>query len=313
MLTVTRLYHLEPLGMGSPLVESLVSYMARLAAAHCVSPLRLITDEIAPLVGKRYTTKMNAGLQFLADWRHVLALCGSGPIAREWITALERLTGWESLASLTLVHLDRFVSAPTIRTLRRERAWCPTCFDHWRKEDVTPYTPLIWMIEPAARCPIHHVRLVTRCPKSACGRAATWRIGQYHQACCSRCDTWLGESEHEDEWTLVNQSSGSENVISGSGRPFGEHGQCQISDVIGALLSVPESQAVPTAARMRQRLAAALSAMAPEGVKSLRRRTGVTPHLAQAWTHGTSHLSLRQVLAICQVLEISMSAILETR
>lgn len=312
MLRVTRLYHLEPLGMDSPLVESLVSYMARLAAVHCVSPMRLITDEIAPLVGKRYATTMNAGQRFLADWQHVLALCGSGPIAREWTTALERLTGWESLASLTLVHLNRFVSAPTPRTLRRERAWCPICFDHWRRDDMTSYTPLIWMIEPVARCPIHHVQLATRCPSSSCGRTATWRIGQYHLASCSRCDIWLGKSEHRDEWTTANQSSGQGNVMPGNGRSLGEDEQRQISDVIGALLSVPESQAVPIAARMRQRLTAVISTISPESFKSLRRQTGVTPHIAQAWTHETSRLSLRQVLGICRVLEISMSAVLET-
>jgi hypothetical protein len=301
--------------MGSPLVESLVSYIARLAAAHCVSPTRLITDEIAPLVGKRYATTMNAGQRFLTDWHHVVALCGSGPIAREWTTALERLTGWESLAPLTLIHLNRFVSVPTPRTLRRERAWCPVCFDHWRRNDMTPSTPLIWMIEPVTRCPIHHARLATRCPSASCGRTASWRIGHFHQACCPHCDTWLGESEHSDEWITANQSSGQGNVMPGNGRFFGEDEQrqiCDVSDVICALLSVPESQAVPTAARMRQRLTAMMSATPPESFKLLRRQTGVTLHRAQAWTHGTSRLSLRQVLGICRVLEISMSAVLET-
>ena len=33
----TYLYHLEPLGIGTPLVESLTSYIGRLAAAHAVS------------------------------------------------------------------------------------------------------------------------------------------------------------------------------------------------------------------------------------------------------------------------------------
>ena len=45
----SRLYHLEPIGVGSPFVESLTSYIARLAEAHSVSIRALIADEISPL------------------------------------------------------------------------------------------------------------------------------------------------------------------------------------------------------------------------------------------------------------------------
>ena len=34
---VTRLYHLSPIGLGTPMVESLSGYIVRLAEAHCVS------------------------------------------------------------------------------------------------------------------------------------------------------------------------------------------------------------------------------------------------------------------------------------
>src|SRR5208283_4207540 len=44
----TYLYHLEPLGVGTPLVESLTSYIGRLAAAHAVSLGILSTKEFGP-------------------------------------------------------------------------------------------------------------------------------------------------------------------------------------------------------------------------------------------------------------------------
>lgn len=37
----SRLYRLEPVGIGTPYVESLTSYIARLAAEHCVTPKNL--------------------------------------------------------------------------------------------------------------------------------------------------------------------------------------------------------------------------------------------------------------------------------
>src|SRR5258708_30853921 len=48
----SRLYPLEPIGLGTPLVESLTGYVARLADAHCVSTGTLYSKEIDALTGK---------------------------------------------------------------------------------------------------------------------------------------------------------------------------------------------------------------------------------------------------------------------
>ncbi|MEM9271562.1 MAG: hypothetical protein AAGA80_01180, partial [Cyanobacteria bacterium P01_F01_bin.143] len=45
--TRSRLYHLEPVGIGTPHVESLTSYISRLAEAHCLYPHSLVTKIIA--------------------------------------------------------------------------------------------------------------------------------------------------------------------------------------------------------------------------------------------------------------------------
>jgi hypothetical protein len=46
----SRLYHLEPIGTRSPMVESLTSYITRLADAHSVYPHVLFRHEIHPLL-----------------------------------------------------------------------------------------------------------------------------------------------------------------------------------------------------------------------------------------------------------------------
>ena len=44
----SRLYSLEPIGIGTPEVESLSSYLNRLAQAHCVTVSALIAHELVP-------------------------------------------------------------------------------------------------------------------------------------------------------------------------------------------------------------------------------------------------------------------------
>ena len=51
----SRLFFLEPIGVGTPYTESLSSYLTRLAQEHCVTPKKLIMGEIAPLImGDKY-------------------------------------------------------------------------------------------------------------------------------------------------------------------------------------------------------------------------------------------------------------------
>ena len=44
----SRLYALEPMAVGTALVESLTGYVARLAEAHCVSVADLLGIELSP-------------------------------------------------------------------------------------------------------------------------------------------------------------------------------------------------------------------------------------------------------------------------
>jgi hypothetical protein len=46
----STLYPLKPIGVGTSLVESLTSYITRLAEAHCLFPGILMGKVIAPLV-----------------------------------------------------------------------------------------------------------------------------------------------------------------------------------------------------------------------------------------------------------------------
>ncbi len=55
----SRLYFLEPIGIGTPFTKSLSSYLTRLAQEHCLPLKKLVTGEIAPkILGDRYQPEM---------------------------------------------------------------------------------------------------------------------------------------------------------------------------------------------------------------------------------------------------------------
>lgn len=100
----SRLYSLEPIGVGTPLVESLTGYVTRLAQAHCTLTGILIVSEIAPLIKEGYVfdgrqKTINPIYGFSSSRR---ALNGTGLMASTLIQALEALTLRGDLLCLTM-------------------------------------------------------------------------------------------------------------------------------------------------------------------------------------------------------------------
>src|SRR5260370_7123449 len=58
----SRLCDLEPVGVGSPMVDSLTTYVTRLAHAHSVSPITLVTNEILPRLNPPQRLHANSAL-----------------------------------------------------------------------------------------------------------------------------------------------------------------------------------------------------------------------------------------------------------
>jgi hypothetical protein len=53
--TRTRLFNLEPIGLGTQYVESMTSYISRLAAEHQVAPWVIVSRDIAPRMSRKAT------------------------------------------------------------------------------------------------------------------------------------------------------------------------------------------------------------------------------------------------------------------
>ena len=125
----TRLYHLAPIGVGTMQTESLTSYVARLADAHCVRVSTLVHREIGPGVLDHGAVRSLAQ----RNWTHYShAINGTEATAQVLVDALQALTGRLELCFLTLLTWSQVV--PPLGLLRRERAWCPTCYHEWREQ-----------------------------------------------------------------------------------------------------------------------------------------------------------------------------------
>ena len=195
-----RLYSLEPIGIGTPEVESLSSYLNRLAQAHCVTVNALIAHELVPHVGTkapasaRRAAPPSRGVPRGLGQQLAQRIDGLGRTAATWVNGLEVLTGRRDLRFLTLlawrdVLPNRHVFSPVLR-------WCPACFDARVTTEHTLYDPLLWKLNPITTCVRHQRRLRSRC--RACQQQPVAFSGRSRPGYCSRCGSWLGTEGRAD-------------------------------------------------------------------------------------------------------------------
>jgi len=189
----SRLYALEPIGVGTPLVESLSSYVVRLADSHAVSVGDLVGRELSRVAPKPLTScgrfmKENRASSH-GFYARTCAISGFGKSSKRWIEALERATLRTTLRFLTLSPFDGAFSRQG-GVSRDTRVWCPKCFADWRNADAAIYEPLLWSIGIVTLCPCHLTPLVEECPH--CRRRSKPLAVFSRPGLCSHCHEWLG-------------------------------------------------------------------------------------------------------------------------
>jgi transcriptional regulator with XRE-family HTH domain len=194
LLPPSRLYSLEPVGVGTPFVESQTGYLARLSQAHALSVSLLFGYELAPLLGKEYLRRAAARSGyacrlFASTFRPLArAMNGVGKGASEWVRILQSLTLRTELRFLTLLPCRAVLSQDQL--LRPGRAWCPVCYEEWRARGDVVYEPLLWAVKAVKVCHLHGLPLSTVC--SYCQRLLHPLSSHSRPGYCSRCEMWLG-------------------------------------------------------------------------------------------------------------------------
>ena len=185
----SKLIGLEPLGMGSGDIESLWSYLHRIADAHAVAMITLFIEFFGnykwEILGRVWTSP-NMGA-----WKRLIQTINSPQYGPKIAHRLEELTGRKNLVDLTLSAAGA-TRGLTIRP-RLGSAWCSKCLE----EDTTPYERLLWATSGVTHCPVHGLELETICRH--CGLKPQLFSTKSSIVRCSRCGhlkagTHLGNS-----------------------------------------------------------------------------------------------------------------------
>lgn len=183
--TRSVLYSLEPIGIGTPYVESLTSYITRLAAKHNVRLSSLMINVIAPNIKIGYLkNKLQEGSVISKDY----LLNGIGKTSIEFIRTLNKLTGRNDLQYTTMSSWTGIFSK---NITAHNRRWCPDCLKRFKTDSIEAYEPLIWCISDIKKCDLHNTDLQEECPK--CQRKLPLMHSNLKVGHCQYCHTWLGE------------------------------------------------------------------------------------------------------------------------
>ncbi len=201
---VSKLYNLTPIGLNTPFIESLTSYVIRLAEEHCVITGTLIGKVITPTLDKHYLNRAasrgGGGL-----YKNATSLNGVSSGTKDLVDAVESLTLRNDLITTTLLNWSKVL--PTRGLLRKHKAWCPLCIEEWLLNGKSIYEPLIWFINESDICLIHRVILETTCQN--CFKKISTLSRNVRHGYCSNCGHWLGQNVHlkflddkKDYWNL---------------------------------------------------------------------------------------------------------------
>jgi transcriptional regulator with XRE-family HTH domain len=217
--TSSKLYCLKPIGIGTPMVESLTSYISRLAYAHSVLLRTLVTNEILPNLNRThlYREGQTAYAHLTTFWKRSAILNGTCSTSSNWVSTIEQLTQRNDLRCLTMLTFANVLSWREL--VRPTQAWCPLCYEEWRKKEQVLYQPLIWQLTAISNCSQHHIPLHLHCPYKDCGRALPPLGPRFQPGYCTHCNRWLGMpfqaearqaiSRGEQEWQLwIGQAVG---------------------------------------------------------------------------------------------------------
>lgn len=289
LATRSVLASLKPRGTGSPYRESLSSYFMRLADQHCFSPKLLAREFVVPMLGLARGVEATQADRF---WRTSF-FNGMGTVPDGWVRALSCLTGVKGLRQHTLLPLQGLVSR--FGTASQNRRWCPHCLREG-EEDGTPYGQLLWEIGAVRACPLHEVKLVSRCGCGPDEAQSPLRIKHLHHLCasCGRSLAW-GEGE-------PLEPASAEEV--------------RFARKVAALLGCPffdGEVAPPGATGFRKVIEAACHEDLAGSPAGLARMLGVSKATTWDWVHGKHLPSLGQVYATAEALNLSMEEVLTGR
>ena len=284
----SRLYRLEPIGVGTPYVECLSSYIARLAEEHGVTLKALLMKVIFPSQGQDFT-RLDHYRHLSQFWETCSSLNGSSSMARHWVAVMQSLTLCDRLRFLTMLTWSEVTAVSKL--VRQRKAWCPLCYDDWRQGHQVLYDPLLWALKSVQVCPRHRRQLVTVC--QLCQTTLPFLSPGARPGYCTRCAGWLGGA-----------SAGEEAGCTSIDREDSEK-RCWIAECVGELLAVaPDLTVVPQKEQIASMLSLCLDHYTQGNISVLARKMNVSPSCLWTYLRKGDIPFFDSLLQLCYTLSI---------
>jgi len=168
---MTGLFPIPLRGIGTPLVESLSSFVLRLAFAHGVSTRQLLTA--------------------ISAVRAPGLLNGYSDFAATTAEKVSALVSQSDVAHGTLLRFRYVLSTNANESIVPTRRWCSSCIADDLDKGDSGYDPLIWSIRSVSMCPKHDCWLVSACPHCMSPQQYL-PYGGATRTHCNRCGCSLG-------------------------------------------------------------------------------------------------------------------------
>ncbi len=286
------LFSLEPVGLGTAEVESLTSYIARLASAHAVFPGVLMNKVIEPLVPGRSARALH-----ISHGQKTNLLNATGLRARLSVQLLEALTLRSDLRHLTLLVWSEIFCLRGL--VRLTKAWCPHCYEEWREHGEIIFDPLLWTLQEVTTCVRHHVPLCGQCPNPACARVQPALCWRSRPGSCAYCQEWLGkplDAELRSEQALSEAELLRHQWVSRN---------------MGALLALsPTVSLPPPRSRVSEALQVIVGQVTRGNISAFARTINIPQTMVSHWVNGRKLPQVEMLLHICSLLDLSLEALL---
>lgn len=268
----TRLYGMQPLGLGTARRESLRGYLIRLSVEHCIRPRDLVSrvlGEIDPDIAQWNYARFHAV--------HALTVDGPGTYARTLVAALEAATGQRGLGAHALLPWGSLLAPNGQPLLARRPRWCPDCLAESIGRDGVPYWQLRWSVALAEHCPDHGCLLCDRCGN--CGHPQPGVPRRPNLGRCDHCG-----------FSLARKEMGS--------RAVGED-ELQKERVINDLIAVQDRLSGDPRERLVSWINDAAEAVGDGGRAGLCRAAGFQPRALNKFVQGHDCLSMTSFVRLC--------------
>jgi hypothetical protein len=295
--TPSKLYCLRPVGIGTPMVESFTSYISRLANAHSVLLRTLVTDEILPNLNRTHLYQKGQPVydQLTTFWKRSAMLNGTCSTASNWVHTIEQLTQRNDLRFLTMLTFANVLSGREL--VRQKQAWCPLCYEEWRKRGQVVYQPLLWQLSVIDNCPQHQTPLHLQCPYKGCGRTLSSLAPRFQPGYCTQCDRWLGNCFGSEASRKINWNK--------------QEWQAWLEQAIGELLATaPKLPSIPCLQVVSTIITTHVYEMMEGNLSEFARRVRFHRRTVWEWTQGLQVPQLDALVYICSYLETTPVSLL---